>query len=75
MSARFLEFVTHIFRNSAYQSLYRSIICHRGFELCKPEHQVSRGFCFSYYCIQQVVVAYGPDGPRESCIVESVGFV
>lgn len=36
---RFLEFTTRMFRNNAYQALYRSVICATGFELCKPEHQ------------------------------------
>lgn len=48
LSERFLEFVTHMFRNSAYQSLYRSIICFRNFELCKPENQVSPSFLLGF---------------------------
>lgn len=45
LSERFLEFVGNSFKNRAYQSLYRSVICLRKFELCKPEHIVS-SFCF-----------------------------
>ncbi|CAN0135821.1 unnamed protein product [Scytosiphon promiscuus] len=39
ITERFVEFVGHMFRNSAYQSLYRSMICYPNFALCKPEHQ------------------------------------
>lgn len=41
ITERLLEFVARMFRNSAYQSLYQSIICTPGFELCKPEHEAS----------------------------------
>ncbi len=40
ISERFVEFVTHMFRNSAFQMLYRSIVCRPDVELC-AQSQVS----------------------------------
>lgn len=44
LSERVLDFVVHKWRNRAYQSLARSVICIRGFDFCKPEHEVISSF-------------------------------
>lgn len=41
INARLLDFTAHMFSNTAYQSLYRSIACNPNFELCPPDHAVS----------------------------------
>eukprot|EP00904_Undaria_pinnatifida_P005233 jgi/Undpi1/183/HiC_scaffold_1.g00180.m1 len=41
INARLLDFTAHMFSNTAYQSLYRSIACNPNFELCPPDHAVT----------------------------------
>lgn len=42
ITERLVEFTAHMFSNTAYQSLYRSVACEPRFELCQPEHAMTR---------------------------------
>lgn len=64
LSERFMEFVGHTFRNRAYQALSRSIICIRGFQFCKPEHEVICLFHFSSRFFSVVRVHVWSGGAR-----------